>query len=149
MCSSDLTTHATVAASADVRAKIPALADLAGGIGDIQVRHRGTIGGSLANNDPAACYPSAALALRATIHTDRRAISADKYFEGLFATALEENEILKEIVFPIPTRFAYAKFPNPASRYALVGVAVAQTAAGVSWCQAGSPSTWPIRTVQQ
>ena len=127
-----MTTHAAVAASADVRAKIPALADLAGGIGDIQVRHRGTIGGSLANNDPAACYPSAVLALGATIHTDRRAISADKYFEGMFTTALEPNEIITKVEFPIPEKAAYEKFRNPASRYAIVGAFVAKFAsAGV------------------
>jgi len=127
-----MTTHATVAASADVRAKIPALADLAGGIGDIQVRHRGTIGGSLANNDPAACYPSAVLALGATIKTDRRAISADNFFQGMFTTALEPNEVIVSVEFPIPEKAAYEKFRNPASRYAIVGAFVAKFAnAGV------------------
>ena len=127
-----MTTHATVAASADVRAKIPALADLAGGIGDIQVRHRGTIGGSLANNDPAACYPSAVLALGATIKTDRRSISADNFFQGMFTTALEPNEVIVSVEFPVPEKAAYEKFRNPASRYAIVGAFVAKFAnAGV------------------
>lgn len=121
-----MTTHATVAASADVRAKIPALADLAGGIGDIQVRHRGTIGGSLANNDPAACYPAAVLALGATIKTDRRSISADKFFQGMFTTALEPNEVIVSVEFPVPEKAAYEKFRNPASRYAIVGAFVAK-----------------------
>ncbi len=120
-----MTTHAAVAASADVRARIPALADLAGGIGDIQVRHRGTIGGSLANNDPAACYPAAVLALGATIKTDRRSISADKFFAGMFTTALEPNEVIVSVEFPIPEKAAYEKFRNPASRYAIVGAFVA------------------------
>ena len=125
-----MTTHATVAASADVRAKIPALADLAGGIGDIQVRHRGTIGGSLANNDPAACYPSAALALGATIKTNKRSIKADDFFQGMFTTALEQDEIITAVEFPVPEKAAYEKFRNPASRYAIVGVFVAKFPAG-------------------
>src|SRR6266446_5221131 len=123
--------HADVAHSDAVKAAIPALADLAEGIGDPQVRNRGTIGGSVANNDPAADYPGAVLALNATLKTNQRSIPADDFFKGLFATALGENEILTEIAFPIPKRFAYAKFPNPASRFALVGVAVAETDAGV------------------
>jgi carbon-monoxide dehydrogenase medium subunit len=123
-----MTTHAAVAASADVRAKIPALADLAGGIGDIQVRHRGTIGGSLANNDPAACYPAAVLALGATIQTDRRAISADNFFQGMFTTVLEANEVIVSVEFPVPEKAAYEKFRNPASRYAIVGAFVAKFA---------------------
>ncbi len=124
-----MTTHATVAASTDVRSKIPALADLAGGIGDIQVRHRGTIGGSLANNDPAACYPAAVLALGATISTNRRSISADKFFQGMFTTALQPDEIIISVEFPIPEKAAYEKFRNPASRYAIVGAFVAKLAA--------------------
>jgi carbon-monoxide dehydrogenase medium subunit len=124
-------THAAVAADATVAAKIPALAHLAGHIGDPAVRHMGTIGGSLANNDPTACYPSAVLALGATVVTDRREIAAEDYFEGMFATALEEDELITAIRFPVPTRAAYAKFPNPASRYAMVGVFVAETAGGV------------------
>ncbi len=126
-----MTTHATVAASADVRAKIPALADLAGGIGDIQVRHRGTIGGSLANNDPAACYPAAALALGATIKTNKRSIAAENFFQGMFTTALATDEVITAVEFPVPEKAAYEKFRNPASRYAIVGAFVAKTAAGV------------------
>jgi len=126
-----MTTHVTVANSADVKAKIPALADLAGGIGDIQVRHRGTIGGSLANNDPAACYPSAVLALGATIKTNKRSIAADDYFQGMFATALEADEIITGVEFPVPEKAAYEKFRNPASRYAIVGAFVAKFANGV------------------
>ena len=126
-----MTTHAAVAESRDVAGAIPALAGLADGIGDPQVRHRGTIGGSIANNDPAADYPAAVLALDATLNTTKRAIPADQFFNGLFATVLAENEILTEIVFPVPQSFAYAKFDQPASRFALVGVAVARTSGGV------------------
>ena len=126
-----MTTHAEVAKSAEVKKAIPGLAHLASMIGDNQVRYRGTIGGSLANNDPAACYPSAALALGATIKTDRREIAADDFFQGMFATALEPNEIITEVRFPIPEKSAYAKFPNPASRYAMVGVFVAKGPKGV------------------
>jgi aerobic carbon-monoxide dehydrogenase medium subunit len=126
-----MTTHAAVAESRDVAAAIPGLAKLADDIGDPQVRHRGTIGGSIANNDPAADYPAAVLALNATLNTTKRAIAADQFFDGLFSTTLAENEILTEIVFPQPQSFAYAKFDQPASRFALVGVAVARTAGGV------------------
>ena len=125
-----MTTHATVAASAEIRLAIPALAHLAGIIGDKEVRHRGTIGGSLANNDPAADYPAAALALGATITTTKRAIKADDYFQGMFATALEADEIITSVSFPIPEKAAYEKFKNPASRYAMVGVFVARGPAG-------------------
>lgn len=125
-----MTTHATVAGSAEVRAAIPALAVLAGGIGDQQVRHRGTIGGSVANNDPAADYPAACLALGATIVTNKRKIASEDFFQGLFTTALEEGEIITKISFPIAQKAAYAKFRNPASRYALVGVFVAKRAEG-------------------
>jgi carbon-monoxide dehydrogenase medium subunit len=121
-----MATHDEVATSATVRSAIPALCALAGGIGDQHVRNRGTIGGSIANNDPAADYPAAVLALNATIGTDKREIKADDFFKGLFATALNAGEILTRVSFPIPAKFAYAKFANPASRYALVGVAVAQ-----------------------
>ncbi|HAJ46656.1 MAG TPA: carbon monoxide dehydrogenase [Alphaproteobacteria bacterium] len=124
------TTHATVHQSKDVSAAIPALSALAGGIGDPAVRHRGTIGGSLANNDPAADYPAAALGLGATIKTDNREIRADDFFTGMFSTALEEGEIITAVMFPRPKRAAYMKFPNPASRYALTGVFVAETAHG-------------------
>ena len=126
-----MTTHATVAASADVKRITPALAALAGGIGDEAVRHRGTIGGSLANNDPAADYPAAALALGATIHTNKRAISADDFFQGMFTTALGTDEIITAVEFPAPQRANYQKFRNPASRYATVGVFVAKFANGV------------------
>jgi carbon-monoxide dehydrogenase medium subunit len=126
-----LTTHAEVAASDLVRSEIPALASLADTIGDAQVRNRGTIGGSLSNSDPAADYPAAVLGLNAVIKTDRREIAADGYFKGLFETALEENEILTAVSFPKPKRAAYAKFPNPASRYAVVGVMVAEAADGI------------------
>lgn len=121
-----MTRHVDVAESAVVQSAIPALAALAGGIGDRQVRNRGTIGGSIANNDPSACYPSAALALDATIHTNSRDIAADDFFVGMFETALEEDEIITAISFPKPAAAAYAKFPNPASRYAMVGVFVAK-----------------------
>jgi aerobic carbon-monoxide dehydrogenase medium subunit len=124
------TTHATVAASPEVKAAIPGLAALAGQIGDRQVRHRGTIGGSLANNDPTACYPSAVLALGATIKTDKRELPAADFFQGMFTTALEPGELIVSVSFPIPERAAYVKFPNPASRYAMVGVFVAKTAQG-------------------
>ena len=125
-----MATHAEVTASAHAAA-IPGLVQLAGLIGDIQVRHRGTIGGSLANNDPSACYPAAVLALGATIATDRREIAADDYFQGMFTTALEAGEIIVSVSFPVPEKSAYAKFPNPASRYAMVGVFVAKGPAGV------------------
>ena len=126
-----MTPHAAVAHSAEVRKAIPALADLADGIGDPQVRNRGTIGGSIANNDPAADYPGAVVALNATVHTSRRTIAADEFFKGMFETALESGEILTAVSFPVPEKAAYAKFPNPASRYALVGVFVAKTGSGV------------------
>jgi carbon-monoxide dehydrogenase medium subunit len=126
-----LVSHAAVAASAEVRGAIPALAKLAGWIGDTQVRHRGTIGGSLANNDPSACYPAAALALNATIVTDRRRIAVEQYFQGMFTTALEPDELMTAVEFPIPERANYEKFRNPASRYAMVGVFVAKAEAGV------------------
>lgn len=125
------TPHAQVAGDGKLAQKIPALAHLAGKIGDPHVRNVGTLGGSIANNDPAADYPAACLALGATIQTDKRNISADDFFTGLFETALEEHEIITEISFPVPERAAYEKFPNPASRYALAGVFVAQTEAGV------------------
>jgi carbon-monoxide dehydrogenase medium subunit len=121
-----MTTHATVAASAEVQKAIPALADLAGRIGDRQVRNRGTIGGSLANNDPAACYPAAVLGLGATVHTDRRSIAADDFFVGLYETALQPGEVITSVSFPIPARAAWQKFKQPASRFSIVGVFVSQ-----------------------
>jgi len=126
-----MTRHDAVANSADVKGAIPALAALAGGIGDPMVRNRGTMGGSVANNDPAADYPAAVLALGATVVTDKRSIAADDFFKGMFETALEPGEIITRIDFPVPKRAAYVKFPNPASRYAIVGVFVAETAGGV------------------
>jgi carbon-monoxide dehydrogenase medium subunit len=117
--------HAEVAASPAVQKAIPALAQLAGIIGDRQVRHMGTIGGSLANNDPAADYPAAVLGLGATITTNKRKIEADKFFKGLYETALEPAELITQVTFPAPKRAAYMKFKNPASRFALVGVFVA------------------------
>ncbi len=123
--------HAAVAASAEVAAAIPALADLAGHIGDPQVRNRGTLGGSIANNDPAADYPAALVGLGATVHTNRRDIAADDFFTGLFETALEQDEIVTAVSFPKAAKAAYMKFPNPASRYAIAGVFVAQAADGV------------------
>lgn len=126
-----MTRHADVAANADVRATIPALAQLASGIGDRQVRAMGTLGGSVANNDPAADYPAAVLGLGATVVTSTRQIAADDYFQGLFATALDEGELITAIRFPQPRRAAYMKFRQPASLFALIGVFVAQTDAGV------------------
>jgi carbon-monoxide dehydrogenase medium subunit len=126
-----LATHDEVSRSPVVRQRIPALADLAGGIGDPQVRNRGTIGGSLAHADPAADYPAAVLALGATLETDRRKIAADDFFLGLFTSALEPDEIITAVHFPVPEKAAYAKFPAPASKYAVVGVMVAKTAGGV------------------
>jgi carbon-monoxide dehydrogenase medium subunit len=120
-----MTRHTAVAASAAVKTAIPALAFLASEIGDRQVRNRGTIGGSLANSDPAADYPAAVVALGATIVTDRRSIAGDDYFKDLFETALEPGELIRAVEFPIPRRAAYRKFPNPASRYAVAGVFVA------------------------
>ena len=126
-----LTTHAEVASSSTVKQSIPALAALAEGIGDRQVRNRGTIGGSLANNDPAADYPAAALGLGATLVTNKRKIAAADFFKGVYETALAADEIITAVSFPIPKKAAYAKFPQPASRFALVGVFVAVTGNGV------------------
>jgi carbon-monoxide dehydrogenase medium subunit len=126
-----MTRHAEVAASPLVRQAIPALAALAGGIGDPMVRNMGTLGGSVANADPAACYPAAVLGLGATVHTDRRTIAGDAFFTGLYETALEPGELIVSVAFPAPVQAAYAKFKQPASRFALVGVFVARTAQGV------------------
>jgi carbon-monoxide dehydrogenase medium subunit len=124
------TPHYDVATSDAAKKAIPALAYLASLIGDPAVRYRGTIGGSLANNDPAADYPAAVLALGATIKTNKRSIAAEDYFKGLFSTALEDGEIITQVAFPVPTKAGYAKFPHPASRFALTGVFVAQTKSG-------------------
>jgi carbon-monoxide dehydrogenase medium subunit len=124
------TTHYDVAQSGPAQKAIPALAYLASLIGDPAVRHRGTIGGSIANNDPAADYPAAVLALGATVKTNKRSISADDFFKGLFTTALEDGEIITQVSFPVPAKAGYSKFPHPASRFALTGVFVAKTKAG-------------------
>jgi carbon-monoxide dehydrogenase medium subunit len=124
------TPHFDVATSAAAQKAIPAVAYLASLIGDPAVRHRGTIGGSLANNDPAADYPAAVLALGATVKTNKRSISADDFFKGLFATALEDDEIITAVSFPVPAKAGYAKFPHPASRFALTGVFAAKTKSG-------------------
>ncbi|TDJ21881.1 MAG: xanthine dehydrogenase family protein subunit M [Gammaproteobacteria bacterium] len=126
-----MTRHAEVAASADVQASLPVLADLAGQIGDAQVRNRGTLGGSVANSDPAADYPAAVVALDATVHTTRRTIPGAEFFLSLFETALQPGEIITAVEFRVPKRAAYQKFPNPASRYAVVGVLVAEFDDGV------------------
>jgi aerobic carbon-monoxide dehydrogenase medium subunit len=124
------TTHMEVASSAALKKAIPALHEMAGKIGGVHVRHRGTIGGSIANNDPSADYPSACLGLGATIETNARKIPADKFFTGMFSTALKKGEIITAVHFPIPKKAAHQKFPNPASRYALTGVFVSQGADG-------------------
>ena len=126
-----MTTHAAVAASAEVQKAIPALAELAGGIGDQMVRNMGTLGGSIANADPAACYPAGLLGLGATVHTDQRTIPADAFFTGLYETALKPGELITAVSFPIPQKAAYIKYKQPASRFALVGVCVSQGAGGV------------------
>ena len=124
------TPHYDVASSGAAQKAIPALAHLASLIGDPAVRHRGTIGGSIANNDPAADYPAALLALGATVKTNKRSVAADDFFKGLFATALADGEIITAVSFPIPAKAGYAKFPHPASRFALTGVFVARTKSG-------------------
>jgi carbon-monoxide dehydrogenase medium subunit len=126
-----MTTHHQIESSEEVKRMLPGLAKMASWIGDTQVRHRGTMGGSLANNDPSACYPAAVLALNATIHTDHRSIAADAFFQGMFTTALEPGELITAIEFPTAEKSNYEKFRNPASRYAVVGVFVAKTASGV------------------
>ena len=126
-----MATHASVAANADVKRVLPALAELAGGIGDPMVRNMGTIGGSIANADPAACYPAGVLALNATVHTNQRAIPADAFFTGLYETALQSGEMITAVSFPPVQKAAYIKYKQPASRFALIGVCVAQTSSGV------------------
>lgn len=136
-----MATHASVANSAEVRKAIPALADLAGGIGDPSVRNMGTIGGSIANADPAACYPSAVLGLGATIHTESgRTLDAETFFTGLYETALQPGELITQVSFPVPQQAAYVKYRQPASRFALVGVFVARTAGGVRVAVTGAKS---------
>jgi len=144
------TRHAQVASSADVKSKIPALAHLASLIGDPQVRNLGTIGGSIANNDPAADYPAALVGLGATVTTTRRSITADDFFQGLFETALDEDEIIKSVSFPVPEKAGYAKFPQPASRFALVGVFVAQTSGGARVAVTGAgPCVFRVEAMEQ
>ena len=133
-----MTTHAEVAGSDAVKGSIPALAALAENIGDPQVRNRGTIGGSVANNDPAADYPAALVALGATVVTNSRELAAEDFFTGMFDTALAEDEVVTAIRFPVPEKSAYMKFPNPASRYALVGVFVAKGADGAKVAVTGA-----------
>jgi carbon-monoxide dehydrogenase medium subunit len=135
-----MATHASVASNADVRRVHPALAELAGGIGDPMVRNMGTIGGSIANADPAACYPAGVLAFDATIHTDRRTIKADDFFTGLYETALQPGELITAVSFPSVQKAAYIKYKQPASRFALIGVCVAQTAGGVRVAVTGAKS---------
>lgn len=136
-----MTRHAEVARSAEVRTRIPALASLAGSIGDRMVRNMGTIGGSLAHNDPVADYPAAVLGLNATVHTNRRKIAADDFFKGMFETALDLGEIIVSVSFPVPERAAYMKFRNQASRYAIVGVMAAKTGGGVRVAVTGAASS--------
>lgn len=140
-----LCTHDQVAASSAVRRRIPALAEMASGIGDPQVRNRGTIGGSLAHNDPAADYPAACLALGASVTTDRRELTADDFFQGMFATALEDDEIVVSVRFPVPERAGWAKFANPASKYAVAGVMVAQGPAGTRVAVTGASGDGAFR----
>ncbi len=145
-----MTRHAEVASSEEVKSAIPALAALAAHIGDPQVRNRGTLGGSIANADPAADYPAAIVGLGATVKTNKREIAGDEFFTGLFETALEEHEIITEVRFPIPEKAAYAKFPNPASRYAVVGVMVCKTKAGVRLAVTGAgPSVFRVQAMEQ
>ncbi len=142
--------HAEVNASSAVAGAIPALAKLAGGIGDPQVRNRGTIGGSIANNDPAADYPAAVVALGATVHTNRREIAGEDFFTGMFETALEPGELVTKVSFPVPSKAAYMKFPNPASRYAIVGVFVAATADGPRVAVTGAgPCVFRVAEMEQ
>jgi len=144
-----MTRHADVAASADVKSAIPALAHLANHIGDPQVRNRGTMGGSVANNDPAADYPAAVLGLNATITTNTRKIPADQFFKGLFETALADGELITSITFPKAEKAGYMKFPNPASRYAMVGVFVAKTAGGVRVAVTGAgPVVFRVKAME-
>ena len=142
--------HVEVASSIEVGARLKALAELANQIGDRQVRNRGTLGGSIANNDPAADYPAAVLALGATVITDQRRIEADQYFKGLFETALKPGEIITAVSFPVPKKAAYQKFKNPASRFAIVGVFVAQTANGarVAVTGAGSRGVFRVKAME-
>lgn len=145
-----MTTHAAVAASKDVQAMIPALAALAAGIGDRAVRNRGTIGGSLAHSDPAACYPAAVLGLGATIHTNSRQIAADDYFKGLYETELGPGELITAVSLPRPEKAAWLKFKQPASRFSIVGVFVAKTAGGVRVAVTGAgPCVFRVKALEE
>lgn len=145
-----MTKHAEVASSAEVRKAIPALAALASEIGDAQVRNLGTLGGSIANSDPAADYPAAVVALNATVRTNERSITADDFFKGMFTTALKEGELIVSVSFPVPEKAGYMKFPNPASRYAMVGVFVARTAGGVRVAVTGAgPSVFRVKAMEE
>src|SRR4030088_499954 len=143
-----MTRHAEVGSSAAVKKAIPALASLAAGIGDRMVRNMGTIGGSLANNDPAADYPAAALALGATVVTNKRRLKPEEFFQGLFTTALESDEIITRVMFPLPKKAAYIKFRNQASRYALVGVFVAKRPSDVRVAVTGAGSEGVFRIAE-
>jgi carbon-monoxide dehydrogenase medium subunit len=145
-----MTRHADVASSDLVKKVIPALAELAGMIGDPAVRNRGTIGGSIANNDPAADYPGALVGLGATVTTNKRKIAGDDFFTGMFETALEPNEIITAVSFPAADKAAYTKFRNPASRYAIVGVFVAKTGSGVRVAVTGAgPCVFRVPEMEQ
>ena len=143
-----LAKHYEVATNADIKAAIPALAWMASTIGDTQVRNRGTMGGSIANNDPSADYPAALLALGATIATNKRKISADDFFQGMFATALEAGEIVTAIHIPVPEKAGYAKMKNPASRYSMAGVFVAKGSAGVRVAVNGAGANGAFRSAE-
>jgi carbon-monoxide dehydrogenase medium subunit len=142
--------HAEVSASAEVQKAIPALAMLASEIGDAQVRNMGTLGGSIANSDPAADYPAAIVGLNATIKTNERTIAADDFFKGIFTTALKEGEVIISVSFPVPEKAAYMKFDNPASRFAMVGVFVAKSAGGVRVAVTGAgPSVFRVKAMEE
>jgi aerobic carbon-monoxide dehydrogenase medium subunit len=145
-----MTSHADVAASSEVKKAIPALARLAGEIGDRMIRNLGTLGGSIANNDPAADYPAGVLGLGATINTNKRKIAADQFFKGMYETALESGEIITSVSFPVPKRAGYAKFKNPASRYAMVGVFVSEGIGGVRVAVTGAgPSVFRVPAMEK
>ena len=145
-----MTSHADVAASSEVKKAIPALARLAGEIGDRMIRNLGTLGGSVANNDPAADYPAGVLGLGATINTNKRKIAADQFFKGMYETALESGEIITSVSFPVPKRAGYAKFKNPASRYAMVGVFVSEGTGGVRVAVTGAgPSVFRVPAMEK
>jgi len=145
-----MTSHADVAASSEVKKAVPALARLAGEIGDRMIRNLGTLGGSVANNDPAADYPAGVLGLGATINTNKRKIAADQFFKGMYETALESGEIITSVSFPVPKRAGYAKFKNPASRYAMVGVFVSEGTGGVRVAVTGAgPSVFRVAAMEK